>query len=68
MCIYIYDICIFQDCALAIELASQALQLKSKCFEAYYARARAKRDDRFVGAIAVIHFCRVHNLWKICAQ
>ncbi|XP_078333693.1 protein TANC2-like isoform X6 [Crassostrea virginica] len=34
------------DCALAIELASQALQLKSKCFEAYYARARAKRDDR----------------------
>eukprot|EP00105_Crassostrea_gigas_P005038 XP_011418481.1 PREDICTED: protein TANC2 isoform X4 [Crassostrea gigas] len=34
------------DCVSAIDLATQALQIKSKCFEAYYARARAKRDDR----------------------
>ncbi|XP_062566416.1 protein TANC2-like isoform X2 [Saccostrea cucullata] len=34
------------ECQSAIELATQALQIKSKCFEAYYARARAKRDDR----------------------
>ncbi|XP_061180864.1 protein TANC2-like isoform X2 [Saccostrea echinata] len=34
------------DCQSAIELATQALQIKSKCFEGYYARARAKRDDR----------------------
>lgn len=39
---------VFQDCVSAIDLATQALQIKSKCFEAYYARARAKRDDRFV--------------------
>ncbi|XP_055997188.1 protein TANC2-like isoform X5 [Ostrea edulis] len=34
------------DCPSAIELATQALHIKSRCFEAYYARARAKRDDR----------------------
>ncbi|XP_061182940.1 protein TANC2-like isoform X2 [Saccostrea echinata] len=34
------------DCQSAIELATQALQIKNKCFEGYYARARAKRDDR----------------------
>lgn len=35
-----------QDHAAAIELASRALELKPKCFEAYYARARAKRDNQ----------------------
>ncbi|XP_069119870.1 protein TANC2-like isoform X1 [Argopecten irradians] len=30
----------------AIDLATKALELKPKCFEAYYARARAKRDNR----------------------
>ncbi|XP_041372290.1 protein TANC1-like isoform X2 [Gigantopelta aegis] len=34
------------DYPSAIELATRALDLKPKCFEAYYARARAKRDDR----------------------
>ncbi|XP_071101400.1 protein TANC1-like isoform X2 [Haliotis cracherodii] len=34
------------DFTSAIDLATKALDLKSKCFEAYYARARAKRDDR----------------------
>lgn len=34
------------DCEGAIELATKALELKPKCFEAYYARARAKRDHR----------------------
>ena len=35
-----------QDYPGAIELATRALDLKPKCFEAYYARARAKRDDQ----------------------
>ena len=35
-----------QDYQGAIELATRALDLKPKCFEAYYARARAKRDDQ----------------------
>ncbi|XP_021368868.1 protein TANC2-like isoform X2 [Mizuhopecten yessoensis] len=34
------------ECDSAIDLASKALELKPKCFEAYYARARAKRDNR----------------------
>lgn len=35
-----------QECESAIDLATKALELKPKCFEAYYARARAKRDNR----------------------
>ncbi|KAJ8307276.1 hypothetical protein KUTeg_015360 [Tegillarca granosa] len=34
------------DCDSAIDLASQALDSKPRCFEAFYARARAKRDNR----------------------
>ncbi|CAL1529136.1 unnamed protein product [Lymnaea stagnalis] len=34
------------DLQSAIDLATKALELRPKCFEAYYARARAKRDDR----------------------
>ena len=37
----------FQDYDAAIELSTQALQLRPKCFEAFYARARAKRDSRY---------------------
>jgi tetratricopeptide (TPR) repeat protein len=39
-----------QDYPGAIELASRALQLKPQCFEALYARARAKRDDQQYGS------------------
>ncbi|XP_076455894.1 uncharacterized protein LOC143290385 isoform X2 [Babylonia areolata] len=34
------------DYAAAVDLATRALELKPKCFEAFYARARAKRDDK----------------------
>ena len=37
---------LLQDYPAAIDLATRALELKPKCFEAYYARARAKRDDQ----------------------
>ncbi|CAG5131025.1 unnamed protein product [Candidula unifasciata] len=30
----------------AIDLATKAMELRPKCFEAYYARARARRDNR----------------------
>ncbi|XP_018408666.1 PREDICTED: protein TANC1 [Nanorana parkeri] len=41
------------DFGMAEELATKALELKPKCFEAYYARARAKRNSRqFVAALA----------------
>ena len=36
----------WQDYPQAIDLATKALEVKPKCFEAYYARARAKRDDQ----------------------
>ncbi len=36
-----------QDTMSAVELAVKALELKPTSFEAYYARARAKRDDRY---------------------
>ena len=38
----------FQDTVSAVDLASKALEIKPKSFEAFYARARAKRDDRWV--------------------
>ncbi|XP_053327845.1 protein TANC1 isoform X2 [Spea bombifrons] len=44
------------DFGLAEEFASKALELKPKCYEAYYARARAKRSSRqFVAALADLH-------------
>uniref|UniRef100_A0A8C5PNU2 Tetratricopeptide repeat, ankyrin repeat and coiled-coil containing 1 n=1 Tax=Leptobrachium leishanense TaxID=445787 RepID=A0A8C5PNU2_9ANUR len=44
------------DFGMAEELASKALELKPKCYEAYYARARAKRNSRqFVAALADLH-------------
>ena len=36
----------FQDTVSAVDLAAKALEIKPKSYEAYYARARAKRDDR----------------------
>jgi hypothetical protein len=35
-----------QDFGLAEEFATKALELKPKSYEAYYARARAKRSSR----------------------
>lgn len=32
---------------MAEEFATKALDLKPKCYEAYYARARAKRNSRY---------------------
>ncbi|KAM8933527.1 protein TANC1 [Pelodytes ibericus] len=44
------------DFGMAEELASKALELKPKCYEAFYARARAKRNSRqFVAALADLH-------------
>ncbi|XP_062862560.1 protein TANC1 isoform X2 [Trichomycterus rosablanca] len=41
------------DFGLAEEFATKALELKPKCYEAYYARARAKRSSRqFTAALA----------------
>ncbi|XP_059142219.1 protein TANC2-like isoform X2 [Physella acuta] len=34
------------DLQSAIDLATKALEIRPKCFEAFYARARAKRDDK----------------------
>ncbi|XP_035828522.1 uncharacterized protein LOC101850208 [Aplysia californica] len=34
------------DLQTAMDLATKALDMRPNCFEAYYARARAKRDDR----------------------
>lgn len=39
---------LIQDTAGAMDLATKALQVKPSSFEAYYARARARRDERFV--------------------
>lgn len=36
-----------QDFGLAEEFATKALELKPKSYEAYYARARAKRSSRY---------------------
>lgn len=44
------------DFGMAEEFASKALELKPKCYEAYYASARAKRNSRqFVAALADLH-------------
>ncbi|XP_063789752.1 protein TANC1 isoform X2 [Pseudophryne corroboree] len=44
------------DFGMAEEFATKALELKPKCYEAYYARARAKRNSRqFVAALADLH-------------
>ena len=43
---------VLQDTTSAVDLASKALEIKPKSFEAYYARARAKRDERqFTSAV-----------------
>lgn len=36
----------FKDFGMAEEFATKALELKPKSYEAYYARARAKRSSR----------------------
>lgn len=38
--------CCLQDFGMAEEFATKALELKSKSYEAFYARARAKRSSR----------------------
>lgn len=38
--------CFLQDFGMAEEFATKALELKPKSYEAYYARARAKRSSR----------------------
>ncbi|KAM9709131.1 protein TANC1 isoform 1-T1 [Menidia menidia] len=44
------------DFGMAEEFATKALELKSKSYEAYYARARAKRSSRqFTAALADLH-------------
>ncbi|XP_044158816.1 protein TANC1 isoform X3 [Bufo gargarizans] len=44
------------DFGMAEEFATKALELKPKCYEAYYARARAKRNSRqFIAALADLH-------------
>lgn len=36
-----------QDFGIAEEFATKALELKPRSYEAYYARARAKRSSRY---------------------
>lgn len=36
-----------QDFGIAEDFATKALELKPKSYEAYYARARAKRSSRY---------------------
>ena len=44
-----------------MDLATRALEIKPKSFEAYYARARAKRDDRQF-AEALLDITEAHKL------
>lgn len=37
---------LFKEYDSAVELSTKALEIKPNCFEAFYARARAKRDNR----------------------
>lgn len=52
-CLHMFGIIIFsysqslQDFGMAEEFATKALELKPKSYEAYYARARAKRSSRY---------------------
>ncbi|MEQ2215575.1 hypothetical protein XENOCAPTIV_002877 [Xenoophorus captivus] len=47
---------LFADFGMAEEFATKALELKPKSYEAYYARARAKRSSRqFTAALADLH-------------
>ncbi len=41
-----FDNCSWQDFGMAEEFATKALELKTKSYEAFYARARAKRSSR----------------------
>ncbi|KAM8878002.1 protein TANC1-like isoform 1-T1 [Synchiropus picturatus] len=44
------------DFGIAEEFASKALEIKPRCYEAFYARARAKRSSRkFAAALADLH-------------
>ncbi|XP_072236911.1 protein TANC1-like [Leuresthes tenuis] len=44
------------DFGIAEEFATKALEIKPRCYEAYYARARAKRSSRqFAAALADLH-------------
>lgn len=42
----IISCCVSKDFGMAEEFATKALELKPKSYEAYYARARAKRSSR----------------------
>lgn len=42
-----------QDFGMAEEFATKALELKPKSYEAYYARARAKRSSRYICSVPV---------------
>lgn len=44
--ILITSCCVPKDFGMAEEFATKALELKPKSYEAYYARARAKRSSR----------------------
>lgn len=47
-CVFYFHSCLcFQDFGMAEEFATKALELKPKSYEAYYARARAKRSSRW---------------------
>lgn len=53
MCCFVFTNAVLSSCAsslqdfgMAEEFATKALELKPKSYEAYYARARAKRSSR----------------------
>lgn len=48
-----------QDFGIAEEFATKALELKPRSYEAYYARARAKRSSRYKQSVFyLIYFCK----------
>lgn len=44
--VFVLIVLSLQDFGMAEEFATKALELKPKSYEAYYARARAKRSSR----------------------
>lgn len=46
-----------QDFGIAEEFATKALELKPRSYEAYYARARAKRSSRYNNIIFKAESC-----------
>lgn len=58
---FLFLVCVkTQDFGIAEDFATKALDLKPRSYEAYYARARAKRSSRYIHTIAeLMRICTV---------